>query len=76
MEAYRAAEDTYLPTYLVMVGKDLICYGDTDVVCRIGRDMQSPWCLELGKDPTTVPLYHARLPVYSWMSGSVTTSMY
>ena len=32
--------------------------------------------MEKDKDPTTVPFYHARLPVYSWLSGPVTSNMY
>ena len=28
------------------------------------------------KDPSTVPFYHVRLPVYSWMLGFVATNMY
>ena len=69
----------FVPTWLfdvMMLGKDLIFYGDTDVVYRIGRDIQRLWRIEKENDPTTVPFYHAQLPVYSWMSGSVTTNMY
>ena len=69
----------FIPKWLfdvMMLGKDLIFYGETDVVYRIGRDMQRLWRIEKEKDPTTLPFYHARLPVYSWMSGSVTTNMY
>ena len=60
----------------VMLGKDVIFYGEAYVVHRIGRDMQRLWRMEKDKDPTTVPFYHARLPVYSWLSGPVTSSMY
>ena len=61
---------------MMMLCKDLIFYGQNDVVYRVGRDMQRLWRIEKEKDPTTVPFYNARLPVYSWMSGSVTTNMY
>ena len=61
---------------VMMLGKDLIFYGETDVVYRIDRDMQRLWRIEKEKDQTTVPFYHARLRVYSWMSGSITTNMY
>ena len=61
---------------VMMLGKDLIFYGETDVGHRIRGDMQRLWRIEKGKDPSTVPFHHARLPVYSWMSGSVTTNMY
>ena len=61
---------------VMMLGKDLIYYGETDVVYRIVRDMQRLWRIEKEKDPTTVPFYHARWPVYSWASGSVTTEIY
>ena len=50
---------------VMMLGKDLIFHGDTNVVYRIGRDMQRLWRIEKKKDPTTVPFYHFRLPVYS-----------
>ena len=60
----------------MMLGKDQIFYGQTGVLYRIDRDMQRLWRIEKEKHPTTVPFYHARLPVYSWMSGSVTINMY
>ena len=40
---------------------------------RIGGDMQRLWRMEKDKDPTTLPFYHARLPVYSLLSGPVTS---
>ena len=43
---------------------------------RTGRDMQRFWRMKKDKDPTTVPFYHVRLPVYSWLSGPVTSSTY
>ena len=58
----------FVPKWLfdvMMLGKDLISYGDTDVAYRIGRDIQRLWRIQKGRDPTTVPFYHARLPVYS-----------
>ena len=61
---------------VMMLGKDVIFYGEADVVHRIGRDMQRLWRMEKDKDPTTVPFYHVRLPVYSWLSGPVTSSTY
>ena len=61
---------------VMMLGKDVIFYGEADVVHRIGRDMQRLWRMEKDKDPTTAPFYHARLPVYSWLSGPVTSNMY
>ena len=72
---YDTAE--FLPKWLfdvMMLGKDLIFYGEADVVHRIGRDIQRLWRMEKDKDPTTVPFYHVRLPVYSWLSGPVSTS--
>ena len=69
----------FVPKWLfdvVMLGKDVIFYGDFYVVHRIGRDMQRLWRMEKHKDPTTPPFYHARLPVYSWLLGSVTSNMY
>ena len=60
----------------MMLGKDLIFWRLTDVVNRIGRDMQRLWRIAKEKDPSTVPFYHVPLPVYSWMSASVTTNMY
>ena len=71
----------FVPKWLfdvMMLGKGLIFYGHADVVHRIGRDMQRLWGIEKDKDPTTAPFYHARcrLPVYSWLSGSVTSHMY
>ena len=61
---------------VLMLGKDVLFYGDADVVHCIGRDMQRLWRMEKDKDPTTAPFYHARLPVYSLLSGSVTSNMY
>ena len=60
----------------MMLGKDLIFSGEADVVHRIGRDIQRLWRMEKDKDATTVPFYHVRLPVYSWLSGPVTGSTY
>ena len=60
----------------MMLGKDVIFYGEADVVLRIGRDMQMLWRMEKDKDPTTAPFYHGRLPVYSWLSDPVTSNMY
>ena len=62
--------------HVTMLGKGGIFYGETDVVYRIGRDIQRLWFVEKQKDPKTVPFYHAGLPVYSWMSGPVSTNMY
>ena len=61
---------------VMMLGKDVIFYGEADVVHRIGRDMQGLWRMENDKDPTTVPFYHIRLPVYSWLSGPMSSSAY
>ena len=61
---------------VMMLGKDLIFYGDSDVVSHIGQDIQRLRQMEKDKDPTPVPFYHAWLLVYSWMSGSVTSYMY
>ena len=69
----------FVPKWLfdaMMLGKDVIFYGDADVVHHIGRDMQRLWRMRKDKDPTTAPIYHARLPVYSWLSGSVSSNMY
>ena len=69
----------FVPKWLFdvfMLGKGVIFYGEADVVHRIGRDMQRLWGMEKDKDPTTVPFYHARLPVHSWFSGPVTRYMY
>ena len=69
----------FVPEWLfdvMMLGKDLIFYGEADVVHRIGRDIQRLWRMEKDNDPTTVPFYHVRLPVYSWLSGLVTSSTY
>ena len=69
----------FVPKWLfdvMMLGKELLFYGETDVVGRIGRDMQRLWSIEKEKDPSTAPFYHARLPIYSWMPGSGTTNMY
>ena len=62
--------------HVMMLGKDIIFYGDADVVHRIGRDIQRLWRIEKDKGPTTAPFYDARLPVYSWLSGSLTSNMY
>ena len=61
---------------VMMLGKDVIFYGEADVVHRIGRDIQRLWRMQKDKDPTTVPFYHVPLPVYSWLSGLVTSSTY
>ena len=61
---------------VMTLGKDVIFYDEADVVHRIGRDMQSLWRMKKDNDTTTGPLYHARLPVYSWLSGPVTSNMY
>ena len=61
---------------VMMLSKDLSFYGDADVVHRIGRDIQRLWRMENNNDRTTMPFYHAWLPVYSWLSGSVTSKMY
>ena len=61
---------------VMMLGKDVFFYGEADVVHHIGRDMQRLWRTKKDKDPTTVPFYHARLPVYSWLSGPVSSNMY
>ena len=69
----------FVPKWLfdvMMLGKDVIFYGEADVVHRIGRDMQRLWGMGKDKDPTTVPFYHVRLPVYPWLSGLVTSNMY
>ena len=69
----------FVPKWLfdvTMLGKDVIFYGEADVVQRIGRDMQRLWRMAKDKDPTTGPFYHARLPVYSWLLGPVTSNMY
>ena len=69
----------FVPKWLfdvMMLGKDLILYCDADVVHRIGRNMQRLCRMQKDKDTTTAPFYHARLPVYSWLSGSVTSNMY
>ena len=69
----------FVPKWLfdvMMPGKDVIFYSDADVVHRIGRDMQSVWRMEKDNHPSTAPLYHAQLPVYSWLSGSATSNMY
>ena len=44
---YNSAE--FVPKWLsdvVMLGEDVIFYGETDVVYRIGRDMQRLWRIE------------------------------
>ena len=43
--------------------------------CTILAQTCKGWGIEKEKDPITLPFYHARLPVYSWVSGSVTTNM-
>ena len=52
----------FFPKWLfdvLMLGKDLIFYGDADVVHHIGCNMQRLWCMERDKDRTTAPFYHA-----------------
>ena len=49
----------------MMLGKELISYGDTDVVYRSGRHIQKPWRIQKERDQTTVPFSDAWLPVYS-----------
>ena len=69
----------FVPKWLfdvMMLGKDVIFYGEADVVHHIGRDIQRLWRMDKDKDPTTVPFYHVRLPVYSWSSGPVPSSKY
>ena len=69
----------FVPKWLfdvMMLEKDVIFYREADAVHRIGRDMQRLWRMEKDKDTTTVPFYHARLPVYSWLSGPLTNNMY
>ena len=69
----------FVPKWLfdvMMLGKDVIFFGEANVVHRIGCDIQRLWRMEKDKDSTTVPFYHARLPVYSWLSGPVTSSTY
>ena len=61
---------------VMMLGKDLMICGDTDVANRIGWDVQRLWRVEKDKDPSTVRFYHARSPVYSWMLGPISTNMY
>ena len=56
---------------VMMLGKDVIFYGDADVVHCIGRRMQRLCLMEKDKDLTPAPFYHAPLPVYSWLSGSL-----
>ena len=68
-----------VPSWLfdvMMLGKDVIFYGDADVVHCICRNMQTLWRMEKDEDPTTAPFYHVRLPVYSWLMGPVTSNMY
>ena len=48
----------FVPKWLfdvVMLGKDNIFNGDTDVVYRIGRDIQRLWRIQKERDPITVP---------------------
>ena len=69
----------FVPKWLfdiLMLGKDVIFYGDADVVHRNARDMQRLLRMEKDKDPSTAPFHHARWPVYLWLSGSVTSNMY
>ena len=69
----------FVPKWLfdvMMLGKDLIFYGEADVVHRIGRDIQRLWRMEKDKDPTTVPFYHVRLPVYGMQYVSVRRALY
>ena len=69
----------FVPKWLfdaMMLGKDVIFYGEADVVHRIGRNMQRLWHMAKDKDPNTAPFYYAPLPVYSWLSGPVTSNMY
>ena len=69
----------FIPKWLsdvMMLHKNLIFCGETDVVYCICQDMQRLWRIKKEKDPSAVPFYHVRLPVYSWMSGSVTANMY
>ena len=68
----------FVPKWLfdvMILGKDVIFYGEPDVVHHSGRDRQRLWRMARDKDPTTAPFYHARLPVYSWLSGPVTSNM-
>ena len=60
----------------MMLGKDLIFYGNADIVHLMGRDVQRLWLIEKDKDRTTTPFYDAQFPVYSWLLGSVTSNMY
>ena len=60
----------------MMLGKDLILYGDTDMANRLDRDAQRLWCVKKEKDPSTVPFHHAPFSVYSWMLGPVATNMH
>ena len=56
----------FVPQWLfdvMMLAKEVIFYGDADVMHRIGRNMQRLWRMEKDKDQTTAPFYHARLPV-------------
>ena len=69
----------FVPKWLfdvMILGKDFIFHGDADVVHRIGCDMQRLWRMDKDKDPTTAPLSHARLPMYSFLSSSVTSNIY
>ena len=55
----------FVPKWLfdvMMLGKDVIFYGEADVVHRIGHNIQRLWHMEKDKDPTTEPFYHVRLP--------------
>ena len=63
----------FVPKWLfdvMMLGKDVIFYGDADVVHRIGRDIRRLMRMEKDQDPTRLPFYHARLPVYSWLQAT------
>ena len=69
----------FVPKWLfdvMLLGEDVIFYGDGVVVHPIGSDMQRLWRMEKDKDSTTAPFCHARLPVHSWLSGPVTSNMY
>ena len=59
-----------------MMGRGIILYGESGLVHRDGRNMQRLLRMEKHKDPTTAPFYHARLPVYSWLLGPVTSNLY
>ena len=53
---YDTAE--FVPKWLfdvMMLGKDVIFYGEADVLHRTGRNIRRLWRMEKDKDPTTVP---------------------